>query len=417
MSPAETLTSISARFQTSVPSTDIGTDYVPRLVTWILQSARDASATDVHLVPHADGLQMDWRIDGVLHPVARFEPEFAPKIVARLKVVSGLLTYRCDIPQEGRIAADIDEVETRISTFPTLHGEKAVVRLFAAEGQYLHLNQLGLPDDIGPKLKRLLGETSGVILLTGPAGSGKTTTIYSCLREIVDESHGGRSLVSLEDPIEVIVPGVAQSQVNDSVGFTLEHGLRSLMRQDPEVIMVGEIRDRSTAETVFQASLTGHLVITTFHAGSAAGSISRLLDMGIEPYLLRSSLRAILSQRLIRRLCGCASKNDSSDVIGADVRLASASKPVGCERCNGTGYSGRTLLTEMIEPDSHATAHAILAKQDTATIHSAAVSSGMIPQSERAIRAVETGQTSVEEIYRVLGSLPSGLSAQNELTD
>jgi general secretion pathway protein E len=410
------MSSIPARFRTSDPPSVNGADYVPRLVSWILQAARDSSATDVHLVPQADGLQMDWRIDGVLHSVARFEPEFTPKIVARLKVVSGLLTYRCDIPQEGRIAADAKEVETRVSTFPTLHGEKAVVRLFAAAGQYQHLDQLGLPVDVGPKLKRLLGETSGVILITGPAGSGKTTTIYSCLREIVDESRGGRSLVSLEDPIEVIVSGVAQSQVNDSVGFTLEHGLRSLMRQDPEVIMVGEIRDRSTAETVFQASLTGHLVITTFHAGSAAGAISRLLDMGIEPYLLRSSLRAILSQRLMRRLCGCAVTNESSNagvdigaVIGGDIRLASASHPVGCEVCHGTGYSGRMLLTEMIEPDSQATSHAILAKQDTATIHSAAVSSGMIPQSERAMRAIESGQTSVAEIYRVLGRL-----SQNE---
>jgi general secretion pathway protein E len=410
------MSSIPARFRTSDPPSVNGADYVPRLVSWILQAARDSSATDVHLVPQADGLQMDWRIDGVLLSVARFEPEFTPKIVARLKVVSGLLTYRCDIPQEGRIAADAEEVETRVSTFPTLHGEKAVVRLFAAEGQYQHLDQLGLPDDVGPKLKRLLGETSGVILITGPAGSGKTTTIYSCLREIVDESHGGRSLVSLEDPIEVIVSGVAQSQVNDSVGFTLEHGLRSLIRQDPEVIMVGEIRDRSTAETVFQASLTGHLVITTFHAGSAAGAISRLLDMGIEPYLLRSSLRAILSQRLMRRLCGCAVRNESPNagvdigaVIGGDIRLESASQPVGCEVCHGTGYAGRILLTEMIEPDSQATSHAILAKQDTATIHSAAVSSGMIPQSERAMRAIESGQTSGAEIYRVLGRL-----SQNE---
>ena len=355
---------------------------------------------------------MDWRIDGVLHPVARFEPEFAPKIVARLKVVSGLLTYRTDIPQEGRISADADEIETRVSTFPTLHGEKAVVRLFASEGQYQRLDQLGLPDEIGPRLRRLLRETSGVILLTGPAGSGKTTTIYACLREIVDESHGGRSLVSLEDPIEVIVPGVAQSQVNDSAGFTLEHGLRSLMRQDPEVIMVGEIRDRATAEMVFQASLTGHLVVTTFHAGSAAGAISRLLDMGIEPYLLRSSLRAILSQRLIRSLCECATTSNSSDIVGTDVRLAAASSPVGCERCHTTGYSGRMLLTEMIEPDSNATAHAILAKQDTATIHAAAVASGMIPQSERAIRAIENGQTSVDEIYRVLGHLTPGPGAK-----
>ena len=392
--------SIAETFLRSAPVVS-GTDYVPRLVTYVLESARNAAATDVHLVPHSDGLHMNWRIDGVLHPVTVFEPEFTPKIVARLKVISGLLTYRTDVPQEGRISAD-GEVETRVSTFPTLHGEKAVVRLFATDGRFERLQQLGLPDDIGGKLKRLLNETSGVILLTGPAGSGKTTTIYASLREIVDESQGRRSLVSLEDPIEVVVPGVSQSQVNDSVEFTLANGLRSLMRQDPEVIMVGEIRDQLTAETVFQASLTGHLVITTFHAGSAAGAISRLLDMGIEPYLLRSSLRAIVSQRLMRCLCQCAVNDDSiTDALG----LESARKPVGCEQCRGTGYVGRTLLTEMIEPESGATAHAILDKQDTNTIEAAAISSGMISQRQRAIEAIESGVTSIEEVYRILGRL------------
>ncbi|MCL4112629.1 UNVERIFIED_CONTAM: hypothetical protein GTU68_044015 [Idotea baltica] len=264
--------------------------------------------------------------------------------------------------------------------------------------------QLGLPEQISHTLKQLLNETSGVILLTGPAGSGKTTTIYASLREIVDESQGKRSLVSLEDPIEVVVPGVSQSQVNDSVDFTLANGLRSLMRQDPEVIMVGEIRDRATAETVFQASLTGHLVITTFHAGSAAGAVSRLLDMGIEPYLLRSSLRAIVSQRLMRQLCQC-SVNDDSIAAGGVHGLTSARKPVGCDQCRGTGYSGRTLLAELIQPESGPTAHAILDKQDTNTIESAAMSSGMTSQRQRAIEAIETGVTSIEEVYRILGRL------------
>lgn len=396
------MSSIANRFLQSVPPVS-GPDYIPKLVTHILESARLGSATDIHLVPQSDGLHMDWRIDGVLHLVNVFEPEFAPKVIARLKVISGLLTYRMDIPQEGRISADAGEVETRVSTFPTLHGEKAVVRLFAAEGQYERLDQLGLPDDISLTLKRLLNETSGVILLTGPAGSGKTTTIYASLREIVDKSQGRRSLVSLEDPIEVVVPGVGQSQVNDSVGFTLENGLRALMRQDPEVIMVGEIRDRSTAETVFQASLTGHLVITTFHAGSAAGAISRLLDMGIEPYLLRSSVRAIVSQRLMRRLCDCAVEDKAA--CDANTMLQSALKPVGCELCGGTGYSGRMLLTEMIEPEAGQTAQAILSKQETSLINSAAVSSGMISQRQRAIDAIQSGVTSAEETYRILGHI------------
>ena len=194
----------------------------------------------------------------------------------------------------------------RVSTFPTLHGERAVVRLFAAEDRYLYLADLGLPAEIETALHRHVHETSGAILLTGPAGSGKTTTAYACLREIVRSSQGRRSIVTLEDPIEMALPGVSQSQVQPAAGFTLATGLRSLMRQDPEVILVGEIRDAETVQTVFQAALTGHLVISTFHAGSAAGAISRLLDMGIEPYLLTSGLRAVLHQRLVRRLCECA---------------------------------------------------------------------------------------------------------------
>ena len=272
---------------------------VPQIVEAILTAARDANASDVHLRPTADKLEMLWRLDGVLQPVAVFPRELGPQIVARLKVLAELLTYRCDMPQEGRIrsassASQIipgeQDVETRLSTFPTLFGEKAVLRLFVGSGKYRRLSELGLHEDVLPKLKSLLEETSGVILLTGPAGSGKTTTIYACLREIDQQAGGGRSLVSLEDPIEVVVPGVDQSQVHPSSGFDMAVGLKSLLRQDPDVLMVGEIRDADTAETVFQASLTGHLVLTTFHAGSSAQAVSRLGDMGIEPYLLHSGL-------------------------------------------------------------------------------------------------------------------------------
>lgn len=391
-------------FTDSAPTDQSDSGYVIQLVDHILRAARTADASDVHLIPKADGLEMLWRIDGVLQSVVHFEQQFAPKVVSRLKVMSGLLTYRSDIPQEGRIAADVSGDETRVSTFPTLFGEKAVVRLFASRGSYDRIDQLGLPTGVKASLKQKLAQTSGVILLTGPAGSGKTTTIYACLREIVDESSAGRSLVSLEDPIEVIVPGVSQSQVNDSVGFTLNSGLRSLMRQDPEVIMVGEIRDRSTAETVFQASLTGHLVITTFHAASAAGAISRLLDMKIEPYLLRSSLQTIVSQRLVRKLCSCA-ETVKSDALPENSQASSAKAAVGCSNCSGTGYAGRLLLSEMIEPDDQTTATAILERQETSKIHDAAVKSGMTTLRQRAWTAVEDGQTSIEELYRVFGTI------------
>ncbi len=253
---------------------------------------RASGASDVHFQPGAAGLDLTWRIDGVLQAVTSIPAKVGPNIVARLKVLSELLTYRTDVPQEGRIKGEPGEVEMRVSTFPTLFGEKAVVRLFAAPGLFLRIEELGLPAEVSDGLGRLLGETSGAIVLAGPSGSGKTTTIYACLRELAARSKGQRSLATLEDPIEAVVPGVAQAQVNLAAGLTLESGLKSLLRQDPEVIAIGEIRDRATAEIALQAALTGHLILTTFHAGSACEVIGRLLDMGIEPYVVRSGLRA-----------------------------------------------------------------------------------------------------------------------------
>lgn len=380
-------------------------DYVPQLVDAVLQGARESQASDVHLRPTEHAIEMKWRIDGVLQPVAEFSRELGPKIVGRLKVMADLLTYRTDLPQEGRLHGGNAAVETRISTFPTLFGEKVVIRLFVGSGRYRYLDDLGLPPEVRATLSRLLNETGGVILLTGPAGGGKTTTIYACLREIVDKTAGGRSLVSLEDPIEALVDGVDQSQVNPAAGFTMQGGLRSLLRQDPEVIMVGEIRDRATAETVFQASLTGHLVITTFHAGSAARAVSRLSDMGIEPYLLRSGLSAILCQRLLRRLCACAQPvEDPQDRLGLPVERAS--EPAGCAECAVTGYRGRTVLAEMLLLDDAEIARAILARSDALHLDKLARRTGMVSQWQRACEAVEEGLTSPQEVIRVLGLPP-----------
>jgi type II secretory ATPase GspE/PulE/Tfp pilus assembly ATPase PilB-like protein len=290
----------------------------------------------------------------------------------------------------------------RLSLFPTLYGEKAVIRLFAAFGRYLRLDDLGLPVEIQETLRRLLGATSGAIILSGPAGSGKTTTIYACLRELVATTEGRRNLATLEDPIEVPVAGVAQSQANHAAGFTLESGLRSLLRQDPEVIAVGEIRDPATAELAFQASLTGHLVLTTFHAGSAAGVIGRLSDMGIEPYLLRSGTLAIVSQRLVRKLCSCAREaEDPARRLGLPVKRACL--PEGCDLCGGTGYRGRMLLAEMLVPESNDLGGAILAHSDVERLGRLAVEAGMINLWDRAHRAIEEGLTSPAEVRRVLG--------------
>lgn len=381
------------QFERLRASVDQSGSDIPATVDAILQSARDAGATDIHLVPLADALRMDWRIDGVLHRIADFPAADAPRLTARLKVIAGLLTYRTDVPQEGRIAGD---QETRVSTFPTLFGEKAVVRLFAEAGRYEWIEQLGLPEDIQQRLRPMLDETSGVLMFAGPAGSGKTTTIYSCLREIVASTAGARSVVSIEDPVEVVVPGVSQSQVNATAGFDLAAALRAMMRQDPEVIMVGEIRDRETAEAVFQAALTGHLVLTTFHAGSAVGAVSRLLDMGIEPYVLRSTVKAVLAQRLLRRLCSCAGAKPPSDDGGQ--------QPAGCPECKDTGYRGRMPIAEMLVPDEDPeTSRAILSRTDTARLHSIALASGMLSQRARADEAVQAGLTSRGEMFRIFG--------------
>ncbi len=376
--------------------------YATRAVERLLDISRQAQASDLHLQPTADALEVRWRVDGVLQPLATLPVQLAGNVIARLKVLAGLLTYRTDVPQEGRIRAAAGEMEVRVSTFPTLYGEKAVVRMFADRGRYDSLDALGLRPEIIAELSRLLHETSGAMLVTGPAGSGKTTTLYACLRQIAAHSQGSRSLASLEDPIEVAVPGVAQTQVNAAAGFDLAAGLRFLLRQDPEVIMVGEIRDRATAETVFQASLTGHLVLSTFHAPSAAGAISRLSEMDIAPYLLRSGILAIVSQRLVRRLCECAQPaNDDDARLGLAVNCARL--PVGCADCGGSGYRGRIALAEMLTLQHNALAGAILARDDQARLERLAIESGMTPLIRRACEAIEAGITSPAEVRRVLG--------------
>ena len=326
----------------------------------------------------------------------------AADVITRLKVLAELLTYKTDVPQEGRIRQTPGDIETRVSTFPTLHGERAVVRLFAAAGRFLYPEDLGLPEPALVELRRLLAETSGAMLVTGPAGSGKTTTLYACLRHIVRESGGARSIVSLEDPIESSVPGVAQSQVNAAAGFDLATGLRSVMRQDPEVIIVGEIRDRATAEGAIAASLTGHLVLTTFHAGSAAGAVSRLGDMGLEPYLLRSGMLAVFNQRLVRKLCPCARETTAdADRLGLPVKRMWAA--AGCEHCLNTGYSGRLVLVEMFAAQAGEIGRAILARSDASRIEELAVSAGMVTRWQRAVELIEAGLTTPAEVRRVLG--------------
>jgi general secretion pathway protein E len=376
-------------------------DYATAFCDRVLAAAREQGASDLHLQPTAAGLALSWRLDGVLHPLGEFPRGKSSDVITRLKVLAQLLTYKTDVPQEGRIPA-VSDCEMRVSTFPTLFGERAAIRLFAAERQFLHLEDLGLPSEIATNLAKLLCETSGAILVTGPAGSGKSTTAYACLRDIARHAAGRRSLVSLEDPIEVAVPGVSQSQVSEAAGFDLPTGLRSLMRQDPEVILVGEIRDPATAVTVFQASLTGHLVLTTLHAGSAARGLARLVDMGIEPYLVRSGLRAILSQRLVRRLCNCSrSATDDSELLG--LPLETARIAVGCSECRQTGYRGRLVLAEQLPPLVGELGRGVLNHLDAVELERLALAANMTPLLARGCAAVISGQTDPAEIRRVLG--------------
>jgi type II secretory ATPase GspE/PulE/Tfp pilus assembly ATPase PilB-like protein len=383
--------------------------YAIEAVDRLLTAARHVGASDLHLDPTPEGLSVRWRLDGVLQNAATVPLSVAPNVVSRIKVLADLLTYRNDVPQEGRIRTEPGGPETRVSTMPTLHGERAVIRLFAPGDRYRRIDDLGLPDSVADALTEHLDATGGLVVLAGPAGSGKTTTLYACFRELAARSQGRRSLVTLEDPIEVAVPGVSQSQVNPAGGFTLETGLRSLLRQDPEVIGVGEVRDRAVAEVAFQATLSGHLVLTTFHAGSAAGAIGRLADMGIEPYVLASGLRSVVFQRLARRLCSCARDANPDDgpaaTLGLDV--ARSRIAVGCPSCVGTGYRGRMLIAEAIhEPGRGALGRAILDRRDIDALETAARADGLHSRWLHARRAVEEGQTSAAEIRRVLGTGP-----------
>lgn len=393
-------------------------DYVPRVVDLILATARQFRASDIHLVPAEDRMLMQWRIDGVLHSVAAFEHDLSPRLVARLKVMAGLLTYRTDVPQEGRIsaAASVDRHagELRLTTFPTLFGEKAAIRLFADKGCFHRLNDLGLPTDVEQTLRRLLGTTAGVILLTGPSGSGKTTTVYACLRELVALFGRTKGLMSLEDPIEVVVDGVTQSQVHPSVGFDLATGLKSMMRQDPDVIMVGEIRDPATAECAFQAALTGHLVLTTFHAGSSVEAITRLLDMGLEPYLLRSTLQAVVCQRLLRKSCAqCIQRQRQTPDPAAvsEFQKTPDNSPAGehqshsCPVCGGLQYHGRFVTAELLDPNEPEISRAIMEKVDSRTLQTVATAQGTVTLRERTQEAVRLGLTRPEEVFRVLGNV------------
>jgi type II secretory ATPase GspE/PulE/Tfp pilus assembly ATPase PilB-like protein len=368
-----------------------------RGVRVLLEDAAASGVSDVHLNPGAEGLDVFYRHDGVLQPRARIAPDRAERFLGKVKVLAGLLTYRKDIPQDGQIpAAEAGgKTDVRVSFFPTVLGEKAVLRFFLHGPEKFELDLLGFSQETVERLRAAAAKPDGVLLLTGPSGSGKTTTIYALLAEIVRPGVVLRHVVTIEDPVEHGVPGITQTQVNPPAGLTFAASLRSLLRQDPQVIMVGEIRDRETARVAMEAGLTGHLVISTLHTGTAAGVVTRLFEMGIEPHVLTASLSLVLAQRLARRRCPSCEKGPVPS-----GRLEARAE--GCDACQGTGFRGRQVFGEMLVVDE-VLRKALADAPSRERLEELAVSRGMTPLRAEAERLVREGTTTEEEVRRVLG--------------
>ena len=327
---------------------------VIRLINAILAQAISAQASDIHVETFETRLVIRFRIDGVLTEVLSPKRVLAPLLVSRLKVMAKLDIAEKRIPQDGRISVKVagHAIDLRVSTLPSAHGERVVLRILDKQSNQLDLTQLSMPSTEQQRYESLLARPHGIILVTGPTGSGKTTTLYAGLSHI---NQPGRNIMTIEDPVEYVIPGIGQTQVHSKVGMTFAAGLRAILRQDPDVVMVGEIRDLETAEIAVQASLTGHLVLSTLHTNSAVGAISRLMDMGVEPFLLSSSLVGVMAQRLVRLNCSeCAESYEATELDRRWLKLEESAKLTrskGCSACSHTGFKGRRAIYEIIEID------------------------------------------------------------------
>jgi type IV pilus assembly protein PilB len=368
----------------------------------IARAAADG-ASDIHFERRQDDFHIRFRVDGTFRDIAVLPPALAPAVVARIKVLSCMDIAEHRLPQDGRFSATVGDnrLDLRSSTYPTVHGEKAVLRLLDSERLRLTLDRAGLNGPNLAAMRELIHRPEGILLITGPTGSGKTSTLYAALGELVQT---GKNIVTIEDPVEFALPGVNQGQTNDKAGFTFARGLRAILRQDPDVVMVGEIRDVETMDVSIEASLTGHLVLSTLHTNSAVATITRLLEMGLEPYLLASSVIGIVAQRLVRRVCRtCRQEVQTPAALRAmfrDGEPASYYRGRGCHDCRGTGFHGRLGIFELLRM-SEPIAELVLARAPDLRLHEAARGIGMVSLREECLALVGQGETTLEEVLRV----------------
>ncbi len=384
---------------------------VIRLVNQLIARAVETHASDVHLEPFPDRLRIRYRYDGVLHEVEPPPARLQAAVISRIKIMARLDIAERRLPQDGRIKLTVrgHEIDFRVSTVPSLHGEKVVLRILDRTAVEFDYAKLGLPADIRQGIERALDLPNGMVLVTGPTGSGKTTTLYTGLLKL---NTVARNVVTVEDPIEYQLTGINQIQVKPQIGLNFANLLRSILRQDPDVIMIGEIRDLETVQIAVQAALTGHLVLSTIHTNSAAATMTRLRDMGLEDYLMTATLKAVLAQRLVRRLCPVCKTPDQApsaliERLGLE-RLAPAEAitlfhPKGCPACRGTGYRGRRAIAELLVPN-RAIDRLIFEGADDAAIECAAVEQGMRPIFDNGLLAVIEGDTTIEEVVRCIRS-------------
>ncbi|MFW6180122.1 MAG: type II secretion system ATPase GspE [Spirochaetota bacterium] len=379
-----------------------------KLVNLMITEALKSRASDIHVEPSEEGVQVRYRIDGVLYNVLTPPKRYQQALVSRIKIMADLNIAENRLPQDGRIKVKYGttDVDVRVSVIPSVMGERVVMRLLVKDESRFNLDTLGIAPNQIKRLRELLKVPHGILIVSGPTGSGKTTTLYGCLREINTPE---KNIITIEDPVEYRIAGISQIQVNPRIDLTFARGLRSILRQDPEVIMVGEIRDRETAEIAIQAAMTGHLVLSTVHTNDAASGVVRLLDMGIEPYLIASTVSCFMSQRLVRVLCDrCRVPADLEPAVLAEEGIDPAlfeSREVyraeGCSACRDTGFQDRVGIFEMIPVDQEVR-RMIIEKRDAATIRERCVSRGMRTMLHEGLDKVLQGVTSLEEVMRVI---------------